>query len=492
VSPEIARFASLVTWVGLSFLVHSSLLIAATLGLARLWTGEASVRSSMYQAAIAALLALPFVGLMFGASGGPLVAFALPEVSVANRDDAAGQGAWRHGTPARQEELGQARSQTWREPETRGGRTVGVAYACVPLVWFCGTAMLMAHLAWCHRAMSQLRRRATPCIEAGILSGLTSLSDSMGVPIPAVMVSDEVRGPILVGVLHPAIVLPADLGRRDLDEGLLRVLLHELAHLGRHDCLANLLGRVVCAVFSFQPLVWVLLHRMEMAADEVADDIVLSGGATGTAYARDLTDWAERYLPPRRQAVAALGVVRFRSAVGRRVQRILDAARELTTGTTLSRVVAVSALAVVLTVLSVGVIGLCPVRAMVWEPRVAEDAEGTRGPVFVAGVAPHAIAFRELDRQLIPTGVLRRFQESPPGPSYAFRVEPLGDTDGALLNYRLMDVATGRRYVLRSVPVQRSRAGGWVLTSEGRESVQRQLEAQLGTRLMPVAPQDRR
>jgi len=107
-------------------------------------------------------------------------------------------------------------------------------------------------------------------------------------------------------------------------------------------------------------------------------------------------------------------------------------------------------------------------------------------------VAPAGITFRELDRQGIPTGVHRRFQELPSAPRFAFRITRGGDTGAVLDGYRLMDVATGRKHTLRHVGVKLSRSGDWVLTTEGWESVGSQLEAQLGLRLMRITPHDQR
>jgi hypothetical protein len=86
---------------------------------------------------------------------------------------------------------------------------------------------------------------------------------------------------------------------------------------------------VVCSAFFFQPLVWVLARRMEEASDEVADDIVLGAGVSSTSYARDLAAWAERFILTRRESAVALSVIRFRSALRRRVDRILGRVRRV-------------------------------------------------------------------------------------------------------------------------------------------------------------------
>ena len=103
--------------------------------------------------------------------------------------------------------------------------------------------------------------------------------------------------------------------------------MHELAHQARRDCLWNLLARAVCTAGCFQPLLWVLARRLEEAGEDAADDRVLAAGADVKAYARDLATAAERFLLRRPESVAGLGVIRFRSSLGRRVTHVLDTSR---------------------------------------------------------------------------------------------------------------------------------------------------------------------
>src|SRR3546814_1043120 len=62
--------------------------------------------------------------------------------------------------------------------------------------------------------------------------------------------------------------------------------LHELAHVARLDW-AKLLGaRVACAVFWFNPLVWMPARESHQLREEAADDAVLMADIDGPDYAR--------------------------------------------------------------------------------------------------------------------------------------------------------------------------------------------------------------
>lgn len=81
---------------------------------------------------------------------------------------------------------------------------------------------------------------------------------------------DNVRSPFILGVLRPAIYLPADLE----EDAMQYILAHEQAHIARRDHWWKLLGFFLLCAYWFHPLVWaayILFCRdMELACDEKA------------------------------------------------------------------------------------------------------------------------------------------------------------------------------------------------------------------------------
>ncbi|MCH5344768.1 MAG: hypothetical protein J1E64_12080 [Acetatifactor sp.] len=76
--------------------------------------------------------------------------------------------------------------------------------------------------------------------------------------------------PFVLGFLHPAIYLPADLTEQESGP----CLVHEYTHICRKDHLIKLLAFVLVCVYWFQPLVWLafylMVEDMEMSCDEIA------------------------------------------------------------------------------------------------------------------------------------------------------------------------------------------------------------------------------
>jgi hypothetical protein len=161
----------------------------------------------------------------------------------------------------------------------------------------------------------------------------------------------------------------------DGDEDLEATFAHELAHLARRDGLWNLLRRSATALFWVQPLLWVLSRRLETTAEEVCDDYVVELGADRARYAGHLLALAARNLPP--VAPVSVGMIALRSMLARRVVRILDSSRQLSTrlgGRSLATMLAAGFMATLLA----GLLGVGEGRRGALASPVAEETEDVK------------------------------------------------------------------------------------------------------------------
>ena len=137
--------------------------------------------------------------------------------------------------------------------------------------------------------------------------------------------SEAASVPMTWGVVRPAVVLPATASRWDV--GLLRdVLLHELAHVKRRDCLTQLAVRLACALYWFHPLVWWAAHEMRQLRERACDDEVLAAGSCASEYATHLLEVARVFSPPTLAERASIAFAKGPSFVGR-VSDLLDGHR---------------------------------------------------------------------------------------------------------------------------------------------------------------------
>jgi len=113
--------------------------------------------------------------------------------------------------------------------------------------------------------------------------------------------SRQKRMPMVWGILSAKLVVGADAA--DWPRQRRRaVLLHELAHVRRHDCLTELVGRSICCLYWFHPLAWIALSQMRRLRELACDDLVLGCGQEPTRYAQHLLHIAAT-MPNRRFAV---------------------------------------------------------------------------------------------------------------------------------------------------------------------------------------------
>jgi beta-lactamase regulating signal transducer with metallopeptidase domain len=129
--------------------------------------------------------------------------------------------------------------------------------------------------------------------------------------------------PVTWGWRRPAILLPFVADTWDEDRRRV-VLLHELAHIRRGDCLTQLVARIACVLLWFNPLVWVAAQRMRVEREHACDDSVLEARCEPSEYAGHLVEiaFASRPFP----IATAIAVARS-SALERRVAAILDSRR---------------------------------------------------------------------------------------------------------------------------------------------------------------------
>ncbi|HZR17913.1 MAG TPA: M56 family metallopeptidase [Verrucomicrobiae bacterium] len=139
--------------------------------------------------------------------------------------------------------------------------------------------------------------------------------------------SDAVM-PITWGTRHPVILLPAEASQWPAERRRL-VLLHELAHVKRRDCLTQLIGRLAGAVYWFNPLIWVANRQMRIERERACDDLVLNAGFKASNYAAHLVEIARSY--SRQPALTGIAMAHS-SQLTKRISSILQVSRSRQVG----------------------------------------------------------------------------------------------------------------------------------------------------------------
>lgn len=88
---------------------------------------------------------------------------------------------------------------------------------------------------------------------------------------PEIMKTSAVQIPCCVGLFHKRILLPT---KEYSDEELYYILLHEYTHLKNNDVLTKLLINSICAIYWWNPLVYLLRKDMQQSLEIRCDGLV--------------------------------------------------------------------------------------------------------------------------------------------------------------------------------------------------------------------------
>jgi TonB family protein len=200
-----------------------------------------------------------------------------------------------------------------------GPRAAGFSMAdWLSAAWLFGVMLFLLPLALGLKQARSLRRTAIPWqFGQSIAEGLAR--DAGIHRRVEVLLHERISGPTTYGAMKPVVLLPVDAQIWDAED-LNRALVHELEHVWRGDWMSHCLARVVCAVYWFHPLIWMVWRQFALDAERACDDAVL-GRTEPTAYADQLVGLARRLSALRKSPGLAMA---NRADLSARVGALLD------------------------------------------------------------------------------------------------------------------------------------------------------------------------
>lgn len=188
-------------------------------------------------------------------------------------------------------------------------------------VWLVGVLAMLVFMALTYiRLRQRIQNSATILVPENVQTLIGICKSQMNVRKPVeVMISGEFESTMLLAALRPKLIIPVSMIEDQNDEVLKHCLLHEFAHCKRRDYLWYLLINVLCAVYWFNPAVWLGIRLMKQDMEAACDAHVV----------RTMTD-GER----NRYAVTLLSMFtnqtkRFQIAMGMGIAAKKEAAKRL-------------------------------------------------------------------------------------------------------------------------------------------------------------------
>lgn len=187
-------------------------------------------------------------------------------------------------------------------------------------VWAGVAGILLLRLAIGHSSVRRIARTRKDQVRwLDVARGI--VAEAGVTPVPAFVEGPADAMPMTWGILRPVVMLPSN--HVSWPAGRLRVvLLHELAHVARRDCLTQLLANLGCALYWFNPLSWLAASRLASERERACDEWVVAAGTDGPEYAEQLLGIA-RAMRPAGLSWSGVSMAR-RSQLEGRLLAILD------------------------------------------------------------------------------------------------------------------------------------------------------------------------
>ena len=149
--------------------------------------------------------------------------------------------------------------------------------------------------------------------------------------VPQLFTSSKLGSPVLIGLRKPVVVVPDTILETAAPSEIKAILIHEFAHLARHDPWLHMVQRAVVILFWFHPLVHLLKRKLSQAREEVCDNFVLEQ-VEPASYA-DMLLHIEQSCRSAPSLNGSLAIVPRGQNLERRITDLLDERRDPATHT---------------------------------------------------------------------------------------------------------------------------------------------------------------
>ncbi|MFT5327912.1 MAG: beta-lactamase regulating signal transducer with metallopeptidase domain, partial [Planctomycetaceae bacterium] len=193
------------------------------------------------------------------------------------------------------------------------------------VAWIIGVVAMLVRLAAQIFAGHRLcRTQLTANTQTTLLVNKLARQLGVGKRI-CVLLTEEIQTPAIMGAFWPILLLPGSMMTGLSAEQLRVVLIHELAHVRRHDYLVNLGQMLIESLLFFNPAVWWISRQLRIEREACADAVAVSQTDNRLGYATILATLAERLVSANDLGTAqAFAGQRKSRSLADRIRRLLS------------------------------------------------------------------------------------------------------------------------------------------------------------------------
>jgi len=160
--------------------------------------------------------------------------------------------------------------------------------------YFAGMVFMVLRSAISYRFIRSLRNNGQ-VVNGDWQDRLKRISDSLGIKRELnFLESDQVTGPLLIGILKPAVIVPVGMFTHLSVSQVESILIHELYHLKRLDYLVNIMQLFLEGLLFYNPAIWYISDRIRREREHSCDDAVVQTSNDPVNYAKALVRLAEQ------------------------------------------------------------------------------------------------------------------------------------------------------------------------------------------------------
>jgi len=195
----------------------------------------------------------------------------------------------------------------------------------IAILWLTTITLLAGKLSLEIYNVNNLSQQNTIAPSQKLQSRFNELAKKINLTItPRLLLSLKVEVPMAIGWLKPVVLLPASMLSGLSTSQLEMLLLHELAHIRRHDYLVNFCQTIVEILLFFHPAVHWVSKQMRNEREYCSDDIAVQHCGDAIAYAHTLAETASLCTKAHHHTIPDIAMAASGGDLKQRVIRLVD------------------------------------------------------------------------------------------------------------------------------------------------------------------------
>jgi len=195
----------------------------------------------------------------------------------------------------------------------------------ISVLWLTTITLLSGKLLIEISTVNKLPQQGTLAPSDKLQARFNELAKQINLKIaPRLLISLKVEVPMAIGWLKPVVLIPATMITGLNSAQLEMLILHELAHIRRHDYLVNFLQTLVEILLFFHPAVLWVSKQMRNEREYCSDDIAVQHCGDAIAYAHTLADTASLCTKAHHHTIPDMAMAASGGDLKQRVIRLVD------------------------------------------------------------------------------------------------------------------------------------------------------------------------